>query len=62
MNNARLPVAVFSFVFVILTAVQLILNSPPLLLLERFVDGGGWIEIIIISFYGAFIAFKMLNP
>lgn len=62
MINARLPVAVFFFVFVILTAVQLNLNSPPLLLLERFVSGGGWIEIIIISFYGAFIAYKMQNP
>jgi len=61
-NSVKLPVAVFLFVFVILTAVQLILNSPPLLLLERFVDGGGWIEIIIISFYGAFIAYKMQNP
>jgi polyferredoxin len=33
-----------------------------MLLAERFYKGAGWIEIIIISFYGAFVAFKMQDP
>jgi len=33
-----------------------------MLLLERFVKGGGWIEIALISFYGALVAYNMQNP
>jgi polyferredoxin len=36
--------------------------SHPIILLERFITGGGWIEIILIAFYGAFVALKMQNP
>lgn len=51
--------AVFIFIFIVLSIVQLKLTSNPLLLLERFVTGGGWIEIVIIASYGAFISRKM---
>lgn len=30
-----------------------------MLMLERFIVGGGWLELIIISIYGAFLAIKM---
>lgn len=62
MENYRLPVAVFLFTFGLLTIVQVILSSPPLLLLERFIRGGGWFEIMAVALYGAFIAFKMQDP
>lgn len=54
----RLPVAVFIFILLFLSIVQLKLNNP-IILLERFLEGGGWIEILIIGFYGAFIAYKI---
>jgi polyferredoxin len=34
----------------------------PMLLAERFIEGAGWIEILLISIYGAFVAFKMQDP
>ena len=58
-ENYKLPVAVSLFAFGLLTIVQLKFSSPPLLLLERFVKGGGWFEITIVSLYGALVAFKM---
>lgn len=58
----QLPAAVFIFIFAILAIVQVKLRSNPLLLLERFISGGGWIEIVIISLYGAFIVNKMQEP
>jgi len=62
LENYRLPVAVFLFTFGLLTIVQVILSSSPLLLLERFIRGGGWFEISAVALYGAFIAFKMQDP
>ena len=35
---------------------------PPVLLLERFYPGGGWILILLLSLYARFISEKMLNP
>ncbi len=56
----RLPIAVFIFVSLILSLIQMNLELE-IILLERFIPGGGWIEIPFISFYGAFIAYKMLD-
>ncbi|MFA5818184.1 MAG: 4Fe-4S binding protein [Bacteroidales bacterium] len=58
----KLPLGVFLFTFSLLTVVQLKLNDRPIILLERFVSGGGWFEITVIAFYGAFVAYKMQNP
>ena len=33
-----------------------------MILLERFIPGGGWIEIPLIAFYGAFVIWKMQDP
>lgn len=61
-EDYRLPAAVFLLVSIILAIVQVRLTSNPLLLMERFIKGGGWIEIPVIAFYGAFISYKMQDP
>ena len=61
MKNFRKYSLAFSVLFssaIILSAVQLNIERP-MILLERFISGGGWVEIIIISFYGAFLAYTM---
>ncbi len=63
-NNKKtllLPAGVFIFVFIILGIIQIKLTNP-MILLERFVKGGGWFEIALIAFYAAFVARKMQNP
>jgi polyferredoxin len=34
----------------------------PMILAERFIKGGGWAEILLISIYGAFVIYKMQDP
>lgn len=60
-KNYILPLAVFILTFTLLSFVQIKLERP-MILAERFLKGGGWIEIFIIAFYGAFVAFKMQDP
>jgi len=57
----RLPAAVFILTFILLTFVQLKIDRP-MLLAERFIKGGGWAEIFLISLYGAFVVYKMQDP
>lgn len=56
-----LPFTVFVFVVSILGIVQVKLDHP-MILLERFVRNGGWLEILVIGLYGAFLAYKMQSP
>jgi ferredoxin-type protein NapH len=56
-----LPAAVSILTFVLLAFVQ-VKVSRPMLLAERFIKGGGWLEIILISLYGAFVIYKMQDP
>lgn len=56
-----LPICVFFFIIVLLGIVQIKLDNP-LILLERFMKNGGWIEIMFVATYGAFISFKMQDP
>jgi polyferredoxin len=58
LRKYRLPLGVFIFIVIFLSAIQVKLDNP-IILLERFVKGGGWIEIGIIGLYGAFIAYKI---
>lgn len=60
MNSSRyiIPVSVFILTFVLLGFVQFKMERP-LILAERFIRGAGWIEILIISAYGAFVGWKM---
>jgi len=60
-NQFTLHVLVFLFVGTVLAIVQLKVQNP-MILLERFIPGGGWIEIPLIAFYGAFVTWKMQNP
>jgi ferredoxin-type protein NapH len=57
----KLSAIVFVLTFILLGFVQLKLERP-MILAERFHKGGGWIEIIFISAYGAFIINKMKKP
>jgi len=58
MKRFALPVSVFVFVAFMLSMIQLKVKLP-MLLLERFFEGGGWAEIGIVASFGAFLAFKM---
>ena len=57
----RLPIVVFILTFILLAIVQIKLERP-LILAERFLKGAGWIEILLISSYGAFVISKMQDP
>ena len=57
----RLPVAVFILTFILLAFVQVKVERP-MILAERFIKGGGWAEIFLISIYGAFVIYKMQDP
>src|SRR5665647_2019891 len=57
----KLPVIVFILTFILLAFVQLKVGKP-MLLAERFLKGSGWVEILLISCYGAFIVNKMKDP
>ena len=36
--------------------------QPPILLVERFVQGLGWVEILLLSLYASFVVGKMIDP
>jgi len=44
-----------------LSIVQIKLENP-IILLERLIDGGGWIEIILVAAYGALVVYHMQDP
>jgi len=52
---------VFLFVALVLSAIHLLLDFQ-IFSLGRFLEGGAWIEITAISFYGAFLYRKMQKP
>ena len=56
-----LPLSVFILTFILLSIVQVKLDRP-MILAERFLKGGGWVEIFLIACYGAFIVYKMQDP
>lgn len=61
-SGLRLPVIVFILTAGLLAVVQLRLTENPLILLERFIPGAGWVEILVVSLYGALVISKMQNP
>lgn len=61
LKTNSLPLSVFLFVGFMLSMIQLKVEMP-MLLLERFFTGGGWIEIIIVASFGAFLISKMQLP
>ncbi|MFH1845693.1 MAG: 4Fe-4S ferredoxin, partial [bacterium] len=56
-----LGVAAFLVAAVSLTVVQLVVDNP-LVLLERFLPGGGWLMTLWLGVYAAWLAGKMLDP
>jgi polyferredoxin len=60
-KSYKLPVIVFSLTFILLAIVQIKVERP-MILAERFLKGSGWIEILLISCYGAFVIYKMQDP
>jgi polyferredoxin len=53
--------AVFILVLFLLIPVQVKVENP-MLLLERFVPGAGWLEILLIALYGAVVSYHMQDP
>ncbi|MDZ7738470.1 MAG: hypothetical protein U5K32_05270 [Bacteroidales bacterium] len=56
-----LPILISVFVALILSAVQLMVE-PPMLILERFFNDGGWLEIVIVSLYAGWVGYNMKDP
>lgn len=54
----RLPLIVAATVSLLLAMVQLKVDTP-MLLAERFINGAGWIEILLISVYAAVVTYNM---
>lgn len=54
--------AAFAVAAGLLTAAQLAPTARPLLLLERFIPGSGWLEVVLLAVYAAWVAGKMLDP
>lgn len=61
MNKIRLSAGVFLLVVLLLAMVQWKVDRP-MLLLERFVQGGGRGEILFLALYGALVAYHMQDP
>lgn len=57
----KLPLIVFLLTFVMLAFVQVRVERP-MLIAERFLSGGGWIEIFLMAIYGGFVIFMMQDP
>ena len=53
--------AAFWIAAILLAMVQLKV-SPPMLLAERFVTDGGWVTILVLSAYAAWVAEMLLDP
>ncbi len=60
-KHYQLPFAVFFFTLLLLIPIQLVVDNS-MLLLDRFLPGAGWIQIGLIAFYGAVVAYHMQDP
>jgi polyferredoxin len=60
-KKIRLSIAVSVFVIFILGMMKLILETS-MFMLDRFMYGGGWLQIAILALYGAILAYKMQVP
>lgn len=63
MNKSRiiLSLSVSLATIILLSFVQLKVENP-ILILERFIPGGGWIELILAGIYGGIVAWFMHDP
>jgi len=60
-RSVALPAGAFLLVLLLLVPVQLVVD-PPGLLLERFLPGAGWLELVLAGLYAAWLTRKMLDP
>ncbi len=60
-STARQSVAAFLLAFGILVPVQLVVD-PPGILLERFLVTGGWLEMLGLAVYAAWLSETMMDP
>jgi polyferredoxin len=56
-----IAIASFLLTAALLSIVQLVVTEPRMLLLERFVAGGGWLEVALLSAYAAFVSSKLAD-
>lgn len=61
LKKLKLPLIAFLLTFILLAFVQVKVEKP-MILAERIIKGAGWLEIFLISIWGAFIVFKMQDP
>jgi polyferredoxin len=57
-KSYRLPLKVAITVTLLLAMVQVMVDTP-MLLAERFLPGAGWVEIVFVAAYAAFVTMKM---
>lgn len=60
-NKYILPLLTGSVTALLLSIVQL-MAERPIILLERFFPGAGWLEIILIALYAAWVSYNMQDP
>ena len=60
-KSRKLSLITFFVTGILLSLVQ-IKVSLPAILLERFIKGGGWIEILLLSVYASFVIHRMKDP
>ncbi|NLJ07196.1 MAG: 4Fe-4S binding protein [Sphingobacteriales bacterium] len=61
LKDFQYPIIGFAAVIVILSIVQIKVERP-MLLAERFFNGGGWLTILLLGSYAAFLIKRMKNP
>jgi NAD-dependent dihydropyrimidine dehydrogenase PreA subunit len=47
---------------VLLSIVQMKVKTPVILLLERFLPGAGWVEVMLLALYAGWITEKLIDP
>ncbi len=57
-NKILLPAIVAIVVAGILSVMQ-VMADKPMLIMDRFIQGSGWVEIALISIYGGYVTYKM---
>jgi len=61
LKDHKLSLLCFIMVSIILGMINLKTHNQ-IIIMERFIPGTAWIEIILVSFYAAFLAYKMKDP
>ena len=60
-HHYSLSIGVAIIIIFILGMMKIMMDSP-MLMFDRFVDGAGWVQILLLAGYGAFLVRKMSDP